>query len=176
MPLATTLTDCQNDGSDFVTYYNVGTAGTPIWVEHLGIIGDLTLSITDDENASTRRNSTSNFKEYLPGRTDVAFTGQQIVEGNYEGNAAFNSAIKDGTPLDLLLLTDDVDTAYAYGLRGQFYNFDRSISAPGEGEMEQSFNFKPAACATTPVHYVKVAVAGTAAVWDPTDVTYVSTS
>lgn len=176
MPLSATLSDCQNDGSNFATYYNVGTAGAPIWVEHLGILGDLTLTITDDENQTTRRNSSSNFKEYLPGKTEVSFTGQQIVDGNYEGNAAFNSAIKDGTPIDLLLLTDDVDTAYSYGLRGEFYNFDRSINAPAEGEMEQAFNMRPAACATTPVRYVKVETPGTAADWDPTDITYVSTS
>lgn len=176
MPLSATIANCQTQGSDFSAYYNVGTAGTPIWVLHDGIIGDLTLGLTDDENQSTRRSATSNFKEYLPGRTDCSFTGQQIPDGNYEGQAAFNSAIKDGTPIDLLLLTDDIDTQYSYGVRGEFYNFDRSISAPAEGEMEQSFNFKPAACPTTAVRYVQVAVAGTAADFDPTDITYVSTN
>jgi len=176
MPLSASITNCQTNGSDFSTYYNVGTAGSPIWVLHDGIIGDLTLGITDDENQSTRRSATSNFKEYLPGKTDLNFTGQQIPDGNYEGQAAFNSAIKDGDPIDLLLLTDDVDTQYAYGVRGEFYNFDRSISAPAEGEMEQSFSMKPAACPTVAVRYVRVETAGTASDFDPTDITYVSTS
>ena len=176
MPLTTTITDCQHDGSEFICYYNVGTASVPIWVEHQGLIGDLNLGMTDDENESTRRSTTSNFKEYLPGKTDAVFSGQQITDGNYEGNAAFNSAVKDGDPIDLLILTDDVDTAYGYGLRGEFYNFDRSISAPASGEQEQSFSFKPAACPTTAVRYVQVASAGTASDFDPTTITYVSTS
>ncbi len=174
MPLANAITNCQQLGTDFATYYNRGTAGTPIWSEHQGIIGDLNLGITDDENESTRRDATSNFKEYLPGKTDISFTGQQIPDGNYVGQAAFNSAIKDGTPIDLLLLTDSVDVQYAYGVRGDFYNFDRSLSAPAEGEAEQSFNMKPAACADTPVRYVRIDPASTVNDWDPTSIDYSS--
>jgi hypothetical protein len=157
-------------------YYNVGTCLVPVWAEHSGVVGDLTLGITDDEEELIRRSSTANFKEYIPGRTDISITGNQIPDGNYDGNAAFNSAIKDSGAIDLLVMTDDVDTLYAYGVRGKFYNFDRSINAPAQGEMEQAFSFKPAACADCPVRYVRVSVEGTAADWDPTDFTSVVTS
>jgi hypothetical protein len=169
MALSATITNCQNDGSNFALYWNGGTAGTPIWLFHDGIIGDVNLGMVDDENESNRRTST-NIKEYNPGKTDISITGQQIPDGNYIGNAAFNSAIKDGNPVDLLALTDDVDIQYAYGVRGEFYNFDRSISAPSSGDQEQSFNFKPAACPTTAVRYVRVDPAGTVGDWDPTSV------
>lgn len=174
MPLSNTIERCQILGTDFVAYYNRGTCAVPIWSEHQGIIGDLNLGIVDDENESTRRNAASDFKEYNPGKTDISFTGQQIPDGNYIGQAAFNSALKGGQPIDLLLLTDDVDTQYAYGVRGEFYNFDRSLSAPAEGDMEQSFNMKPAACSDCPVRYVRVDPAGTVGDWDPTTIDYSS--
>lgn len=169
MPLSESIASCQNPGSDMIAYYNVGTCAVPVWSEHEGIVGDLNLGMVDDEEELTRRTSTSNFKEYTPGKTDVSFTGQQIPDGNYEGNAAFNSAIKDGTPLDILVLTDDLSVVNSYGIRGKMYNFDRSISGPATGEQEQTFSFKPAACSDCPVRYVQVAIAGTAADFDPTD-------
>lgn len=175
MALSATISDCQNEGSDFSCYYNVGTAETPIWIYHKGLIGDLNLGMVDDKNESSRRTG-SNFKEYLPGRTDINFTGQQITDGNYEGNAVFNSAIKDGSPIDLLILTDQKDVQYSYGVRGEFYNFDRSISAPASGEQEQTFDLSPAACATTPVRYVMIDPADTVTNHDPTNITTVSTS
>ncbi len=175
MPLSTTLANCQNPGSDMTIYWNAGTGGSPIWVEHLGIVGDLNLSIVDDEDESNRRTSTSNFKEFSPGKTDLSITGVQIPDGNYEGNAAFNSAIKDGDPIDLLVLTGPIDEEYAYGVRGDFYNFDRSISGPATGQQEQSFNFKPALCPVTEVGYVQI-VSAAVATKDWTAFTPVTTS
>lgn len=176
MPLSRDILNCQNKGKDMILYYNVNTCEAPVFVEHEGVIGDLNLGMTDDEEELTRRSSTSNMKEYLPGKTDISVTGTQITDGNYEGNAALNSAIADGDPIDVLVLTNDIDTVYSYGVRGKMYNFDRSINGPATGEMEQSFNLKPAACADCPVRYVKVAEAGTAADWDPTDYSPVFTS
>lgn len=175
MALSTSLASCQNDGSDFTLYWNAGTAGSPIWVEHEGIIGDLNLGLVYDENESNRRSSTSDFKEYNPGKIDCSITGNQIPDGNYEGLAAFNSAIKNGDPIDLLALTGPINQEYAYGVRGEFYNFDLSINAPGTGDQEQAFNLKPAACPTTAVRYVQI-VSGNVTTKDWTNFTPVSTS
>lgn len=174
MVLTATPSDCQNAGKDMVLYYNVGDCADPIWVEHLGVVGDLNLGITDDEEELTRRRQDSNIKEYLPGQTDISVTGQQITDGNYEGNAILNSMIKDGEPQDILVLTSSIDTVNSYGVRGKFYNFDRSLSGPNQGEQEQSFNLKPAACADCPVRYVHVTVGGDAVDYDPGTFTPVS--
>jgi hypothetical protein len=179
MALSTAIANCQNPGINALIYYNVASTDacdTPIFVEHEGIVGDLNIGMVDDEEELTRRSSTTFFKEYSPGKTEANVTGQQVPDGNYEGNVVLNGAIRGGDPVDLLILNDDIDTQYAYGLRGKFYNFDRSLSAPATGEQEQTFSLKPAACSDCPVRYVKVAVAGTAADWDPTTYTLVSTS
>lgn len=175
MPLSKTLANCQNPGSDMTIYWNAGTAGSPIWVEHKGIVGDVNLGIVDDEDETTRRDSASVFKEYAPGKTDISITGTQIPDGNYEGNAAFNSAIRGGDPIDILALTGPKSEEYAYGVRGEFYNFDRSITGPNTGQMEQSFNLKPALCPTTRVRYVQI-VSGLVATKDWTAFTPVSTA
>lgn len=174
MPLAKTLQNCDSLGSDMSVYWNAGTAESEIWVLHIGITGDLTLTLTDDENESNRRDSTANFKEYSPGKTDCSISGVQIPDGNFEGLAAFNSAIKDGDPIDLLVLTGPIDEEYAYGVRGEFYNFDRSINAPASGDMEQNFNMKPAKCPTVPVRYVQI-VSAAVVDKDWTDFTPVTT-
>lgn len=174
MALDTTPQDCENAGKDVSLYYNVGTCAVAIWVEHLGIVGDLNLGETDDENELSRRRSSSDIKEYLPGMTDVSVSGQQITDGNYEGNAFLNSMRKGGSPRDVLVLTDDISTVNAYGYRGKWYNFDRSISGPAQGEQEQTFSLKPAACTDCAVRPVKVTVADTIGDYDPTTFTPVS--
>lgn len=171
MPLSATIAECQNKGKDMVLYYNTGSCLIPVWVEHIGIVGDLTLAEADDEEEVQRRRSTSNVKVYVPGLTDVGITGTQITDGNYEGNAFLNSMRLGGSPRDVLVLTDDIGTVGAYGWRGKMYNLDRGISGPYSGEQEQNFNLKPAACADCDVRPVKVAVAAAAADYDPTTFT-----
>lgn len=168
MPLTETISSCQNPGSDVILYYNVNTCAVPIWAEHEGVVGDLNLGEVDDEEELTRRTSTSNIKEYTPGKTDISVSGQQIPDGNYEGWAALNSARKDGTPIDVLVLNNDIGTENAFGVRGKMYNFDRSLSGPATGEQEQTFSLKPAACSDCPVRFVKVVAAGSVADYDPT--------
>lgn len=174
MPLSAVPVDCQNAGRDMILYYNVGDCATPIWVEHLGVIGDMNLGDVDDEEQLSRRRSTSRIKEYLPGDTDISITGQQITDGNYEGNAFLNSMRRGGEPGDVLVLTEPISSVNAYGVRGKMWNFDRSISGPASGEQEQQFSLKPAACSDCAVRYVHVEVAETAADFDPTDFTPVS--
>lgn len=176
MPLSKKVTNCQNPGTDMSVYWNAGTANSPIWVLHTGIIGDLNLGLTDDENESTRRDSSTNFKEFSPGKTDCSITGNQIPDGNFEGLNAFNSAIKGGDPIDLLVLTGPITEQYAYGVRGEFYNFDRSLSGPATGDMEQAFNMRPAACPTVPVRYVQITAPNTVATKDWTNFTPVTTA
>lgn len=169
--MATTeITQCQNDGDEMRLYYNLsGDCNAPTWVEHVGIIGDLNLADTDDENEVTRRGGNS-LKKYNPGKTDLAITGTQIVQGNYQGFQVVNSAKKGGSPRHLMLLTNPISNANAIGYAGMWYNFDRSISGPAEGEQEASFNLKPAACVETEceVKSVKVLSGGTVSDWDQT--------
>jgi len=168
MPLSATIAECQNKGKDMALYYNTGSCSVPVWVEHIGVIGDLTLAEADEEEELQRRRSTTNVKVYIPGLTDVGITGTQITDGNYEGNVFLNSMRTGGDPRDVLLLTDDIATVGAYGWRGKMYNFDRGISGPYQGEQEQNFNLKPAGCSDCDVRAVKVAVASAVANYDAT--------
>ena len=168
MPAVTEITDCQNSGDQMSLYYNLsGDCAIPVWVLHVGIIGDLNIGDTDDEKTLKRRGSGS-IKKYIPGDTDIAITGTQIVQSSYQGFQVLQSARKGGTPKHLLVLTSPISVVGACGYAGQFYNFDRSISGPAEDEQEGSFNLKPAACVATAceVKAVRVAVSGTAADWD----------
>jgi hypothetical protein len=169
MPASTTITECQNDGSDMRLYYDIsGTCETPVLVEHVGIIGDMNIGDVDDENQVNRRGSAAGIKTYNPGDSEVSVTGQQIVDGNYEGFLAITKAKKGGSAGAFLALTGPISEVNAVGYFGKWFNFDRSISGPAEDEMEASFNLKPAACSDCLVRSVKVAVAGTAADWDQT--------
>lgn len=168
--VTTTITECQNDGDEMRLYYNLsGDCDTPVWVEHVGIIGDLDIADTDEENLLNRRGGNS-IKKYNPGKTDLAITGKQVVQGNYQGFQVINAAKKGGDPRHLMILTNPIDNVNAIGYAGSWYNFDRSISGPAEGEQEASFNLKPAACVADEceVKAVKVLVGGTAADWDQT--------
>lgn len=147
-------------------YYNTGTCGTPVWVEHEGVVGDLQLEDSDDEEEVTRRRTVYNIKEYTPGLTDVAISGQIITDFNYQGTRYILSAKRGGSPKDFLILTAPLTVVNAYGYRGKFYNFSRGVSGPQQGEQELSFNLKPAACADCPVRAVLVSVSGTAADFD----------
>ena len=169
MPGSTTISNCQSLGKDARLYYSTsGSCAVPVYVEHVGIIGDLNVGDTDDENQVQRRGGASlGIKTYNPGDSDVSITGTQIVDGNYEGFLYINGARKGGNPLDFLVLSGPISEVNTVGYRGKWYNFDRSLSFPAEGEMEQSFSLKPAACSDCAVRPVKVLVANTAADWDP---------
>lgn len=168
--VTTEITECQNEGEDMSLYYNLsGDCDTPVWVQHVGIIGDLNLGDTDDENQVNRRGGNA-LKKYKPGKTDVNPTGTQIVQANYQGYQVIVSAKKGGSPRHMMILTNTIDTVNAVGYSGLWYNFDRSISGPAEGEQEASFSLKPAACVSDAceVKAVKVLSASTASDWDQT--------
>lgn len=168
MAAVTEITDCQNSGDQMSLYYNLsGDCDSPTWVLHVGIIGDLNIGDTDDEKTLKRRGSGS-IKKYVPGDTDLAITGTQIVQSSYQGFQVLQSARKGGTPKHLMILTSPLSVVGACGYAGKFYNFDRSISGPAEDEQEGSFNLKPAACVETEceVKAVRVTTGGTAADWD----------
>ncbi len=165
MGLSTVITECQNDGRDARLYYNLATCENPVFNLHVGIINDLNLADTSDENQVNRRDGAT-IKTYNPGDQDINVTGTQIVDGNYQGYAVIVRAKKGGKPADLLILSGPITEINAIGYRGKFWNFDRTIAMPSEGEQEQSFSLKPAACSDCPVRPVKVAVEGIAADWD----------
>lgn len=169
MPASTTLAECQNDGSDMRVYYDIsGTCDTPVLVEHIGVIGDLNINDVDDENQVQRRGAQGGIKTYNPGDTELAVTGQQIVDGNYEGFLAITKAKKGGVPGLFLILTGQVSEVNAIGYWGKWFNFDRSLSGPAEGEQEGAFNLKPAACSDCLVRAVKITTASQVDDWDQT--------
>ena len=164
------IVDCQYDGSNARLYYNLsGDCASPVWVEHVGIIGDLTIGDTDDEQQVNRRGARK-IKVYNPGDSDITVSGNQIPQANYQGFQVINAAKGGGNPRHFMVLTGPVSSVNSFGYSGKFFNFDRSVSAPGEGEMEAAFNLKPAACVETAceVKAVKVLSAGTAADWNQT--------
>ena len=165
----TEITSCQNDGDQMKLYYNLsGDCAAPVWVEHVGIINDLNLNDTDDQQQVNRRGSINSIKEYNPGDTELEVSGTQIVQGNYQGFQVINSAKKGGVARHFMILTGPISEVNSIGYAGLFYNFERSISGPGDGEQEASFLLKPAACASDDckVKAVKVLSAGTAADWN----------
>lgn len=166
-----------NKGVDLTLYYNTGDAETPVWVEHKGMIEDLTLNETEDENEMTARRTSRVVKEFNEGDIDVSITGTQITDPGYEGWQFLNSMRRGGQSRDVMILTGKIASVGSYGWRGDFRNFDRTVNGPAVGNMTSAVNLKPAAqCRTghVEVRVVKIAVAGTAANFDPTS--YVSSS
>lgn len=173
--MTTQITECQRQGDEMRLYYSLsGDCDTPVYVEHVGIIGDLTLSDVADENQVQRRGASGGTKTYNPGDKEVSITGTQIVAGDYDGYNVIRSAGRGGSPVDFLILTGPLSDTNSVGYRGKFYNFDNTINGPAEGEMDGAVNLKPAACSDCPVREVKVVSPGTAADWDPTNISGVS--
>lgn len=158
---------CDRKGSELTLYYNTGTCDIPVWVQHLGIVGDLTISETDDEDELSIRDPSRNIKQYIEGRTDIAITGEQVTDPEYEGHSFLTAMRPGGDPGDILVLTGPLDVVGNVGYRGMFRNFDRTSNGPETGAATTAFNLKPAACTTCPVRPVKVSVADTAADYDP---------
>ncbi len=163
----TEIVQCQYDGSNAKLYYNLsGNCAAPVWVEHIGIVGDLSLADTDDKQQVNRRGGRA-IKAYNPGDTEIAITGTQIPQANYQGFQVINAAKKGGKPRHFMFLTGSLSNVNAFGYSGHFFNFDRSVSAPGDGEMEASFDLQPAACvaAACEVKAIKVLSIGTTSDW-----------
>lgn len=169
MPISATIEGCEHPGSLMTLYYDTAAdCVTPVWVEHLGIVGDMTLNDEDEKNEVERRSL--GIKEYSSGDTDISIEGEQIPDANYQGNVWINAARRGGDARQFLILNNRITAVNAAGYRGMFKNFVRNISGPRTGEQKQTFNLAPAACGTCPVRAVKVAVASTAADYDPTQV------
>lgn len=176
MTLTATPQDCDKRGNELTLYYNVGDDDTQVWVEHFGMVEDLTLNETEDENEQTARRSTRIVKEYNQGDIDVSIVGTQITDPNYEGFAILNSARRNGSPIDIMCLTGLINEVGSYGWRGMARNFDRTISGPSSGNMTTAVSLKPAACADVQFRVVMIAVADTVADFDPTDFTSINPS
>jgi len=159
---------CDLAGMEAGLYYNLGDVDTPVWVEHVGITGDLTCTETEDENELTTRNRNRKVKEYTEGEIDVNITGTQVVDSEYQGYQALYSARKGGEPLDVMWLTQAITEIGAVGWRGKMRNFDRTFNAPATGSQTQNFSLKPAACTDAPVREVKVTAEDTVTDFDPT--------
>lgn len=176
MATATPL-NCDVRGMEMTLYFNSGDVDTPVWVEHLGITGDLTIGETEDEEEVARRSRDRAVKEYGSGETDLSITGTQVVDPEYIGFQVLYAARTNGEPQDLMVLTQPIDTAGAVGWRGKFWNKDRTFNGPTTGSQTQAFNLRPAACNDTPVRNVKISAANTPDFeYDPTEVDSVISS
>jgi len=168
--------NCDLRGMDAVLYYNTGDDDTQVWVEHLGIIGDLTCSETEDENELTTRNRARSVKEYTQGDTDINITGTQTMDPLYQGWQVLYSMRTHGEPYDVMFLNQPISEVGATGWRGKMRNFDRTWNAPATGSQTQNFSLRPAACSDTPVRPVQISTPDTVATFDPTEVGEVPTT
>lgn len=164
-------TKCDRRGKELSLYFNTGTSTTPVWVFHQGMIGDLNLGETEDEEQLETRSVTRLVKEYIEGDIDINITGQQLVDEDYEGYLFLYSMRAGGDARDVMVLTGAIDTAGVVGWRGMMRNKDRSITGAATGGMTATVSLRPAACTETPVRPVKIAAESTVGDWDPT--TYV---
>lgn len=169
--------NCDLRGLEACLYINYGTLNTPVWSEHLGITGDLTVAETEDEEELTTRNRNRQVKEYIGGDTDLAITGTQVMDSEYIGwQYLYSMRGHSGAPRDVMFLTEPISNVGAVGWRGMMRNFDRTFNAPTTGAQNQNFNLRPAACTDLSVRPVKVAIANTAGTYDPGSISFPSTS
>ena len=151
------LENCDLRGRDATLYYNTGTEGSPIWVEHIGITGDLTCNETEDENELPTRNRNRVVKEYTSGDTDIGISGTQVMDSEYYGwQVLYSMRGGGGAAYDMMFLTEPISNVGAVGWRGKMRNFDRTFNAPETGSQTQNFNLKPAACASPNVRPVRI--------------------
>ena len=170
--MSTAVTESCKRGIDLTLYYNTGTNAAQVWVEHVGIIEDLSMPETEDENELTGRRVTRQVKEYTDGDIDISITGTQVCDPEYEGWQFLNSMRNGGPSRDVMCLTGKIGEVGSYGWRGDFRNFDRSFNGPATGNLTNAFNLKPAVPCRADhvgVRVVKVAVADAIADFDPTD-------
>jgi len=159
---------CDLRGMEAGLYYNTGDDTTEVWVEHVGVIGDLTVTETEDENELTTRNRNRKVKEYTEGEVEVMIGGTQVVDSAYQGWQVLYSMRKGGEPYDMMFLTQAISEVGAVGWRGKMRNFDRTFNAPATGTQTKNFSLKPAACTDVSVREVKIALANTVVDFDPT--------
>lgn len=169
MTQSANLTQCDKKGSEVSLYLNSGTCDTPVWFYHKGVVGDLNLSETENENEQSNRDPAQLVRQYTEDKIDVEISGEQVVDQDYEGCAYINSMRSGGTPKDVCFLTGYMSEVGNVGWRGYFRNFDRSISGPESGPGRQTFRLKPAACVleACKVRPVRVASANAVANYDP---------
>ena len=168
MAQSANLTQCDRKGSEGSIYFNAtGTCLVPVWIYHKGVVGDLELTETENENENTGRDPAVLVREYTEDRIELEISGQQYIDSDYEGCNYINSMRSGGSSRDILILDGYITEVGVTGWRGKFRNFDRSKSYPESGPPRQQFRLKPAACGDCKVRPVKVAVAGTAADYDP---------
>lgn len=167
MATSTTLSNCDKSGAEYTLYYNTGTCGTPVWVEHIGIMNDVSIGETDDESELPLRQPSILVKLFTVGKTDLSISGEQAADPLYEGWSFLNAMRNGGEPGDVMVLSDDLSVVGATGWRGKWWNIDRSETAPQSGSASKTFNLRPAACTDCTVRPVQVAVANTAADFDP---------
>ena len=168
--------NCDLRGMEACLYLNLGDEETPVWHEHIGLTGDLTCTETEDQNELSTRNRNRNVKEYTEGDTDITIAGQQVMDPEYIGWQFLYSMRTGGEPQDVMFLTQPISVVGAVGWRGMMRNFDRTFNAPATGSQTQNFSLKPAACTTVPVRPAKIAEADTAADYDPTTFSEISSS
>lgn len=168
-----TPTKCDRRGREGTMYLNTGTSETPVWVEHLSLIGDLTINEVEDDEELATRSATRVVKEYVAGNVDVNITGTQTVDEEYEGFLFLYAMRAGGEPRDVMVLTDAMDVAGAAGWRGKWRNKDRTTNMPETGGMTQNFSLRPAACTDVSVREVKMSSADPPVLedWDPTTYT-----
>jgi hypothetical protein len=169
--MSTALPESCAKGSKVTLYYNVGTSTTPVWVEHVGMVEDLNMPETEELSELSGRRTNRLVKEYNEGEIEISITGTQLTSPDYEGWQFLNSMRAGGISRDVMCLSNKIGVLGAYGWRGDFRNGDRSLNGPASGSQTNTVDLKPAApCHPdwVPVRVVKVAVADTAADFDPT--------
>lgn len=170
MPITQTLTQCDKKGAEGSVYYNTGTCATPVWVYLKSLTGDLTLGETENANEHSSRDPDQLVRQYSEDKIDVEISGTLLVDNDYEGNTFINSMRAGGQARDILCLDGYITEVGSSGWRGYFRTFDRTKNMPEQGGMTQTLMLKPAACVLVAckVRPIKIAVAGTAADYDPT--------
>ena len=162
-----TPTKCDRRGKEGALYFNTGDDASQVWVEHLGILGDLTLGEVEDDEEFPTRESDRYVKEYIEGDTDINITGEQLIDEEYEGFLILNTARPGGSPIDVMVLSNSIDVDGTLGWRGMMRNKDRTWNFPETGGMRQAFSLRPAACSAVRVRPVKISTSAPAD-WDPT--------
>lgn len=146
MPQSANLTQCDKQGHEVSLYLSTGTCDTPVWIFHKGVVGDLNLSETENENELSNRDPAQIVRQYTEDKIDLEISGEQVVDQDYEGCAFINSMRSKGEARDVCILSGYMSEVGNFGWRGHFRNFDRSVSGPESGAARQTFRLKPAAC------------------------------
>lgn len=162
-------------GSQVTLYYNTGIPAAPVWIEHVGMVEDLDMNETEELTELSGRREDRIVKEYNEGEIELAITGTQICDVDYEGWQALNSSRTGGIPGDFACLTNKISVIGAYGWRGDFWNGDRTFRGPSSGDLVNAVNLQPAApcnVASETVRVVRVSTPGDADDFDPTVIPY----